>query len=51
MNIVSVEKIINFDNGDSFKVGERVKVKAFNKNEMIATIDDVSAIYSGIYGN
>lgn len=47
MKINSVEKIINFDNGDSFKVDEKVKIKGFDNPEVVAVIDWISEVFSG----
>lgn len=47
MKVSSVEKVIYFDNGDSFKIGEVVKIKGYNDIEVIAEIDGISEIVGG----
>lgn len=47
MKVSTVEKIIYFDNGDNFKIGEEVKVKGFNDIEVTAVIDGISEVFGG----
>lgn len=45
MKVESIDRIINFDNGESFKIGEKVILKEINKDEKTVVIDGISPVF------